>query len=50
LIGNICAKAAIYLAGVPGELREKGLEVKKIILSGPVVAAILEAAAARMWT
>ena len=34
-----------YLAGVQGELREKGIDVKKLIVSGPVVPAILEAAA-----
>ncbi len=38
-------KAEAYLAGVQGELREKGIDVKKLILPGPVVPAILEAAA-----
>ncbi len=38
-------KTEVYLAGVQGELREKGLDVKKLIVSGPVVPAILEAAA-----
>jgi len=38
-------KAEVYLAGVHGELREKGLDVKKLIVSGPVVTAILETAA-----
>lgn len=38
-------KAEAYLAGVQGEFREKGIDVKKLILPGPVVPAILEAAA-----
>ena len=38
-------KAEIYLAGVQGELREKGIDAKKRIVSGPVVPAILDTAA-----
>jgi len=33
-----------YFAGLLGELREKGIEAKKLILSGPIVQVILDMA------
>ena len=38
-------EAEAYLAGLLGELREKHIETKKLILSGPVVQVILDTAA-----
>ncbi len=38
-------EAEAYLAGFQGELREKGIAAKKLILSGPIVQVIMDTAA-----
>lgn len=38
------AEAATYLAGLVGELREKGIEAKKVVEQGPIVRTILDVA------
>jgi nucleotide-binding universal stress UspA family protein len=38
------SEANAYLAGIQGELREKGIEARALVVSGPVVEAIIRTA------
>ena len=38
------AEATTYLAGMVGEMREKGIEAKKVVEQGPIVRTILDVA------
>lgn len=37
-------EASIYLAGIAGEFREKGIQAKEVVVQGPVVRSILDVA------
>ena len=37
-------EASLYLAGIAGEFREKGIQAKEVVVQGPVVRSILDVA------